>query len=184
MEGIYIYKGISPQIHERSFVAPGARLIGRVKLSECSSVWYNAVLRGDVNRIEVGRFSNIQDNSVVHVDSGRSGVSEDGLATIIGEYVTIGHNCVIHACTIEDCCLIGMGAVILDGAVIGRGSIVAAGAVVTKRTHVPPFSIVAGIPAKIIKMLPDDSIAERLDQAKHYWRLSCENAEGLGIELK
>lgn len=171
------YRGKTPDTAAAAFVAPGVRLIGDVALGEGASVWYNAVARGDVNFIRVGRYSNIQDNSTVHCDSGRSGVADGGLATVVGDYVTVGHGCILHACTIEDECLIGMGAVLLDGARIGRGSIVAAGAVVTKGTVVPPFSVVAGTPAKVIKTLAEESVAERRDQAMHYHRLALENRE-------
>lgn len=142
------FQGIQPKIDPKSFVAETANVIGKVEMKEFSSVWFNTVVRGDVNRIEIGRYSNVQDGSVVHV--------ADGFAAIIGDFVTIGHGAIVHACTIEDHVLIGMGATVLDGAVIGRGSIVAAGAVVTKGTIVPPHSLIAGVPGKIIKTLGDD----------------------------
>ena len=145
---IMAFEGIQPALDPKSFVAETASIIGKVEMKEFSSVWFNTVVRGDVNRIEIGRYSNVQDGSVVHVS--------DSHASIIGDFVTIGHGAIIHACTIEDHVLIGMGATVLDGAVIGRGSIVAAGAVVTKGTVVPPFSLVAGVPAKILKSLGDD----------------------------
>lgn len=148
---IMTFEGTRPNIDPKSFVAETANVIGKVEMKEFSSVWFNTVVRGDVNRIEIGRYSNVQDGSVVHVS--------DKYAAIIGDFVTIGHGAIVHACTIEDHVLIGMGATVLDGAVIGRGSIVAAGAVVTKGTIVPPFSLVAGVPAKILKQMP-----ENLDQ--------------------
>lgn len=142
------FEGQAPAVDEKTFVADGARVIGKVTLKEFASVWFNSVVRGDVNRIEIGRYSNIQDNSVVHV--------ADDYPCIIGDFVTVGHNCVLHACTIEEHCLIGMGAVILNGAVIGKGSIVAAGAVVRERQIIPPHSLVVGLPAKVIKEVPDE----------------------------
>ena len=142
------FEGIKPSIDEKTFIADGAHIIGKVTMKEYASVWFNTVVRGDVNFIEIGRYVNIQDNSVVHVS--------DAYPAIIGDYVTIGHNAIVHACTIEDHCLIGMGAIIMDGAHIGRGSIVAAGALVKKNQVVPPFSLVGGIPAKLIKTLPED----------------------------
>jgi len=142
------FEGHVPAIDERAFIAEGARVIGKVVLKEFSSVWFNAVVRGDVNRIEIGRYANVQDNSVVHV--------ADDYPAIVGDFVTIGHNCVIHACTIEEHCLIGMGAVILNGAVIGKGSIVAAGAVVREKQIIPPHSLVVGLPAKVVKNIPDE----------------------------
>ncbi|VBB07661.1 Hypothetical protein LUCI_2926 [Lucifera butyrica] len=142
------FEGTKPDRHNKSYIADGAKIIGRVTLKEYSSIWFNSVVRGDVNRIEIGCYSNIQDNSVVHV--------ADDAPAIIGDYVTVGHNCVLHGCTVEDHCLIGMGAVILTGAVIGSGSIVAAGAVVKENQLIPPHSLVVGVPAKIIKAIPDE----------------------------
>lgn len=143
-----MFEGQTPEVDKKTFVADGARVIGKVTLKEFASVWFNSVVRGDVNRIEIGRYSNIQDNSVVHV--------ADDYPAIIGDFVTVGHNCVLHACTIEEHCLIGMGAVILNGAVIGKGSIVAAGAVVREKQIIPPHSLVVGLPAKVIKEVPDE----------------------------
>ena len=133
MSTLYPYKGHFPLVDPNTFLAPGARVIGDVTLAEGVSIWYNVVVRGDVNHIAIGKWSNIQDNTTVHADSGRSGLNaRSGIPTIIGDNVTVGHNCILHACTIEDCCLIGMGAVILDGAYIGRGSVIGAGALVLK----------------------------------------------------
>ncbi|NLJ58175.1 MAG: gamma carbonic anhydrase family protein [Tissierellia bacterium] len=142
------FEGSVPTIDEKTYIADGALIIGKVTLKEYSSIWYNTVVRGDVNSIEIGRYSNVQDNSVVHVS--------DEHKTLIGDYVTVGHNAIVHACTIEDHCLIGMGSIIMDGAHIGRGSIVAAGAVVTQGQVIPPFSIVAGVPGKVIKKSTKD----------------------------
>lgn len=139
MSTLYPYKGHFPLVDPNTFLAPGARVIGDVTLAEGVSIWYNVVVRGDVNHIAIGKWSNIQDNTTVHADSGRSGLNaRSGIPTIIGDNVTVGHNCILHACTIEDCCLIGMGAVILDGAYIGRGSVIGAGALVLKGTVIPP----------------------------------------------
>ena len=141
------FEGNSPKIDPKAFVAETAVVIGKAELKEYSSVWYNVTIRGDVNEIKVGRYTNVQDNSVLHVS--------DSHACILGDYVTVGHCALLHACTVEDHVLIGMHSTVLDGAVIGKGSIVAAGAVVTKNTIVPPYSLVAGVPAKVIKKLPD-----------------------------
>ncbi|WMJ78848.1 MULTISPECIES: gamma carbonic anhydrase family protein [unclassified Sedimentibacter] len=143
------FEGILPIIDEKTYVAEGAQLIGNVIMKEYSSVWYNAVARGDINTITIGRYTNIQDNAIVHVD--------DTEPTVIGDFVTVGHGANVHGCTIEDHCLIGMGAIILNGAVIGRGSIIAAGAVVKEHEIIPPFSMVAGVPGKIIKKLPENT---------------------------
>lgn len=142
------FEGNSPAVDEKAYIAEGARVIGKVTLKEFSSIWFNTVARGDVNRIEVGRYSNVQDNSVLHV--------ADRNPTIIGDYVTVGHNCVVHGAVIEEHCLIGMGAVILTGAVIGKGSIVAAGALIRENQVIPPHSLVVGLPAKVIRAIPDE----------------------------
>jgi carbonic anhydrase/acetyltransferase-like protein (isoleucine patch superfamily) len=157
------FEGVKPTLDEKTFLAEGSRVIGAVEIKEFGSVWFNSVVRGDVNRIEIGRYSNIQDNSVIHV--------ADDNPTIIGDYVTVGHNCIIHGATVEDNCLIGMGAVLLNGAVIGRGSIVAAGAVVRERQIIPPNSLVVGLPAKVIKQVPEEwkSIHHQAIKYKTLW---------------
>lgn len=158
-----IFEGTEPTRDPKTFVADGARVIGKVTMKEFSSIWFNSVARGDVNRIEIGRYSNVQDNSVLHV--------ADDCPTIIGDFVTIGHNCVIHGATVEDHCLIGMGAVILNNAVIGSGSIVAAGALVREGQIIPPHSLVVGLPAKVVKQIPDeiDSIHAQAVKYKSLW---------------
>ena len=132
--------GQSPKVPASAYIAQGAVVIGDVTLGAESSVWFGAVLRGDINRIEVGKGSNIQDNAVVHL--------ADDFPCLIGDFVTVGHSAILHACTVEDECLIGMGATILDGAVIGAQSIVGAKALVTGGTVIPPGSLVLGSPAK------------------------------------
>ncbi|MEJ1155621.1 MULTISPECIES: gamma carbonic anhydrase family protein [Microbacterium] len=152
--------GHAPDIHAEAFIAAGARLIGAVTLGEGASVWYNAVLRADSDSITIGAGSNLQDNVSVHVDRGSP--------LFIGEDVSVGHNAVVHGCTIGDGSLIGMGSVVLTGAVIGAGSLVAAGAVVLEGTVVPPGSLVAGVPAKVRREL---SLEERdgiLRNAQNY----------------
>lgn len=139
----YPYQGQQPQIHDGAFIAPGARVIGRVTVGEGSSVWYNAVLRGDVDTITVGRFTNIQDLTLVHCDSGRP--------TSIGDRVTVGHSCIIHGCTIEDDVLVGMGSTVMNGARIGRNSLIAAGSLITEGKEFPPGSVIMGRPAKVIR---------------------------------
>jgi carbonic anhydrase/acetyltransferase-like protein (isoleucine patch superfamily) len=134
-----------PTIGPNVYIASTAVVLGDVTLGAHSSVWYNAVLRGDINRIVVGDYSNIQDNAVLHL--------ADDYPCIVGRHVTVGHSAIVHACTVEDECLIGMGATILDGAVIGAQSIVGANALVKQGMVVPPGSMVLGSPAKIVRPL-------------------------------
>ncbi|QDZ14808.1 gamma carbonic anhydrase family protein [Humibacter ginsenosidimutans] len=140
-----------PEVATFAWAAPGAQLIGAVTLHDQASVWYNAVLRADNEPIVVGERSNIQDNCSCHVDN--------GFPLTLGSGVSVGHNAVLHGCTIEDDVLIGMHATVMNGAVIGTGSLVAAGALVTAGTVVPPRSLVAGVPAKVRRELSDDEVA-------------------------
>ena len=157
------FEGKEPNLDKKSFLADGAKVIGAVTMKEFSSLWCNAVARGDVNRIEIGRYSNVQDNSVVHV--------ADHNPAIIGDYVTVGHSAVVHGAVIEDHCLIGIGAIVLTGAVVGRGSIVAAGALVRERQVIPPHSLVVGVPAKVVRSIQDefDSIHAQALKYKTLW---------------
>lgn len=150
-----------PRVHPTAFIAPGAVVLGDVRIHEDASIWFNCVLRGDVNYIQVGKRSNIQDLSLMHGVINRYPV-------IIGDDVTMGHCAVAHGCVIEDNCLIGMGAKVLSGAVVGANSIVAAGAVVREGQIVPPNSLVAGVPAKVKKTLSDDEIAMIRDYRDNY----------------
>lgn len=145
-----------PQVDASAYVAASAVLLGDVRIGPQASVWPLCVLRGDIESITIGEGSNVQDGTVVHL--------ADDLPVVVGKHVTIGHAAMIHACTIEDECLIGMKATILDGAVIGRGSIIGAGAVVTKGMQVPPGSMVLGMPAKVVRALS----AEEQSGLKHW----------------
>ena len=145
---------------ETVFIAPGAVVIGAVELAAESSVWFTSVLRGDINRIIVGAQSNIQDGSVLHVS--------DDHACILGERVTVGHRAIVHACTVEDEVLVGMGAIILDGACIGARSIVAAGALVTKNMQVPEGSLVMGAPARVVRALSAEEQQANVQLALKY----------------
>ncbi len=136
-----------PTLGKRVYIAQGAIVVGHVELGDDSSVWYNAVLRGDINRIVVGHHSNIQDNAVVHL--------ADDLPCLIGHYVTIGHGAIVHACTVGNECLIGMGSTVLDGAVIGEQSIVGANTLVTQGAEIPAGSLVLGSPGKVVRPLSD-----------------------------
>lgn len=150
-ERLQTYLEREAAIDPSAYVAAGAVVIGAVTLGPKSSVWHNAVLRGDIEEITVGEGSNIQDGAVVHL--------ADEFGCHIGRYVTVGHLAMVHACTVEDECLIGMSATILDGAVIGARSIVGAGALVTKGTQVPPGSLVLGSPAKVVRSLSQEEQA-------------------------
>ena len=153
---LYTFENYTPEIKQTSFVAPNASLIGRVKIGENSSVWFNTVLRGDMETITIGHESNIQDLSMGHADP--------GFPLVLGNRVTIGHHCVLHGCKIGDDCLIGMGAIIMNGVRIGRGSIIGAGAVLLERMEVPEFSMVVGSPAKVRKTY-DESILENIRES-------------------
>lgn len=150
----------SPHIADDAFVADGARIIGAVSLGARTSVWYNAVLRGDSESITIGAESNLQDNVSVHVDASHP--------VVLGNRVSVGHNAVVHGCTIGDGSLIGMGAVVLSGAIIGAGCLVAGGAVVLGGTEVPDGSLVAGVPAKVRRPLTDEERAGLLHNADIY----------------
>jgi carbonic anhydrase/acetyltransferase-like protein (isoleucine patch superfamily) len=139
------FLGESPRLHPTAFVARGATVIGDVSLGEESSVWFHAVLRGDLNRIVIGPRSNVQDGAIVHL--------ADEFGTTVGEWVTIGHKAILHACTVDDEVLVGMGAIILDGAEIGARSIIGAGALITGGKKIPPGSLVLGSPAKVARAL-------------------------------
>lgn len=139
----YPYKGIMPEVAPDAYVAPGARVIGRVSLGAQSSVWFNAVIRGDVDQITIGSGSNVQDGTVVHCDY--------GFPTVIGNGVTIGHGCIIHGCEIGDHCLIGMGTTILNGAKLGPNCLVGAGSLITEGKEFPAGSVIMGRPAKVVR---------------------------------
>jgi carbonic anhydrase/acetyltransferase-like protein (isoleucine patch superfamily) len=157
------YLRAMPTFGARVVVAPGAAVVGDVSLGEDVSIWYGAVLRGDLASVRVGARSNIQDGSVVHV--------ADGGACEIGEETVVGHRAMLHACRVEDGCLIGMQATVLDGAVIGHGSVVGAGALVTQRTVIPPRSLVLGAPARVVRALEEKDESFHRAMAQKYVRL-------------
>jgi carbonic anhydrase/acetyltransferase-like protein (isoleucine patch superfamily) len=156
--------GNTPVVADDAFVAPTATLIGRVTLAPGSSVFYGSVLRGDTDSISIGAGSNVQDNVSMHTDV--------GLQLVVGSGVSIGHGAVVHGCVIEDDCLIGMGATVLNRAVIGAGSLVAAGAVVLEGTVIPPGSLVAGVPAKVRRELSAEEREGVRQNARHYLELA------------
>ena len=155
------YRGILPRVHPTAYVDESAQVIGDVEIGEESSVWMSAVVRGDVHWIRIGRRSNVQDGTVIHV-------MNQTHPTTIGDNVTIGHAAVLHGCTIEDQCLIGMGAIVLNGVRVGAGSIVAAGSLLVENMQVPPRSLVMGSPARIRRTLGDADVADIQMYADRY----------------
>jgi carbonic anhydrase/acetyltransferase-like protein (isoleucine patch superfamily) len=156
----YAFLDRAVQVPGSAFVAASADLVGDVILGENSSVWYQCVLRGDINSIRIGSNSNLQDGTIVHV--------ADRFGTVVGDWVTVGHRALLHACTVEDEVLIGMGAIVMDGAVIGRRSIVGAGAVVTGGTIVPPGSLVLGAPGRVTRVLSESEQEDLRNWALRY----------------
>ena len=147
------YRGILPRVHPTAYIDESAQIIGDVAIGEESSVWMCVVVRGDVHRIRIGRRTNVQDGTIVHV-------MKDTHPTTIGDNVTIGHHAMIHGCTIEDRCLIGMSATLLNGVVVGVDSIVAAGTLIPEGVVIPPRSLVMGSPGKVKRQLDDAAVAE------------------------
>ena len=164
----YPFKGVEPVLGEKTWIAPSADVVGDVTCGSDCSIWFGSVVRGDVHYIKIGDRVSIQDLSMVHVTHYKKADRSDGHPTIIGDDVTIGHRVMLHGCTIEDACLIGMSATILDGAVIGKESIVGASALVTKNKIFPPRSLIMGSPAKLIRELRDDEVKELYASASRY----------------
>jgi gamma-carbonic anhydrase len=146
------FRGTHPQIHPTAYIEESAQIIGDVSLGEYSSVWFNAVVRGDVHFIRIGNRTNIQDGTVIHVSNGT-------YETILEDEVTVGHNVTLHGCYIERGSLIGIGSIVMDGVRVGTQSLVAAGSLVTPRTQIPPRSLVMGAPARVLRPLTDEEIA-------------------------
>jgi carbonic anhydrase/acetyltransferase-like protein (isoleucine patch superfamily) len=165
---IHNFKNFTPKIGADSWIAQSADVIGDVECGKDCSIWFGCVIRGDVHYIKIGNRTNIQDLSMIHVTHHKKADRSDGNPTIIGDDVTIGHRVMLHGCTIEDACLIGMSATILDGAVISKESIVGAGSLVTKGKKFPPRSLIMGSPAKVIRELNDDEVKELYASASRY----------------
>jgi len=164
----------TPDLAAAAFVAPTATVLGWVTVASGASIWYGAVVRGDVEAIHIGAHSNVQDGAILHGDP--------GLPTVLEDHVTVGHRAVIHSAHVEAGCLIGIGAVVLNGVRVGAGSIVGAGAVVTK--DVPPRSLVMGLPAKVVRTVPDDQAADLITHARKYHQLALTHAgkgQGMGF---
>jgi len=156
------FRGVRPTISSTAYVDASAQVIGDVVIGEESSVWMNAVVRGDVNTIRIGRRTNIQDGTIVHV------MREPSHPTVVGDEVTVGHGVILHGCTVADRCLIGMGAVLLNGSSVGADCIVAAGTLLTEGVVVPPRSLVMGSPGKVRRALTDDEVTFIRDSAANY----------------
>lgn len=154
------FKEFYPKIAQSAWIAPSADLIGNIEIGEDSSVWFQCVIRSDVNEVKIGKNTNIQDLSCIHTDTDSK--------TIIGDNVTVGHKVMLHGCRIEDNCLIGMSATILDNAVIGEGSIVGANSLVTSGKVFPPRSLIMGSPAKVVKELSEEDVDKLIKHASHY----------------
>ncbi|WP_285248325.1 gamma carbonic anhydrase family protein [Pseudarthrobacter sp. efr-133-R2A-89] len=169
MAPLYPFGGKSPAVHESAFIAPSASIIGNATLAADSSAFYGVSVRADTAAITVGAGSNLQDNVVLHADP--------GFPCTVGERVSVGHAAVVHGCTVEDDCLIGMGATVLNGAVIGAGSLVAAGAVVLEGTVVPPRSLIAGVPAKVRRELTEEEFDGVRANAARYVELAAQHRE-------
>ncbi len=162
----------NPEISLAAYVAADAVVMGAVALGEGASVWHGAVLRGDVGAIVVGRSSNVQDGAILHCDA--------GIPTVLEDYVTVGHRAVIHSAHVERGCLVGIGAILLNGVRVGAGSVIGAGAVVTK--SVPPRSLVMGVPGKVVRELSEAEAAELVEHAKRYETLALAHG-GKGTDL-
>lgn len=172
MSSLYTLDGVAPQIAETAWVAPGARVIGAVSLADQASVWFNAVLRGDNEPIRVGARSNIQDGCVLHTDP--------GFPVEIAEDCTIGHNAVVHGCSIGRGALIGMGATVLNGARIGAGCLVGANALVTEGKAFAEGSLIVGAPAKAVRVLDEEAMAGLIESAKRYVEKIARYRSGMG----
>ncbi len=165
------FRGKTPVIGRNVYIAPTAVIIGDVTIGDDASIWFGTVVRGDVNSIVIGDRTNVQDNSTLHVVT-------DAFPLIIGSEVTVGHNVVLHGCTVEDRCLVGIGSTILDGARIGRGSVIAAGSLVTPGTDVPANSLVRGAPAKVVENLGEGSEEAILVYCESYLKTKTHYLEG------
>ena len=173
------FEGKSPRIDPAAFVAAGSRLIGDVELGPETSIWYNCVLRGDMNRIRVGARSNLQDGSVVHVDPLRPGGPAEGYPCLIGEEVLIGHMAMVHGCILHDRAFVGLGSIVMDGCVIESDAMLAAGAMLTPGKRIPSGQLWAGRPARFVRELTDQDIAGMRLGAAHYVALAKRHAAAL-----
>jgi gamma-carbonic anhydrase len=158
------FQGVTPTIAASVFVDESAQIIGNVIIGDESSVWMNAVVRGDVNAVRIGRRTNLQDGTIVHV------MHDPSHETVVGDEVTVGHGVILHGCTVEDRCLVGMGAILLNGSRVGTGSIIGAGTLLPEGTRVPPRSLVMGSPGRVRRELTDEELAFIRASADNYVR--------------
>jgi carbonic anhydrase/acetyltransferase-like protein (isoleucine patch superfamily) len=166
---------MEPSVDPTAFVARGAVLVGDVRVGAHASIWYNAVLRGDLNYVSVGEYTNIQDGCIMHVENDRP--------CVVADHVTVGHGVIMHACMVEAGCLIGMGSIILSGSLIGRGSIIAAGAVITEDSQIEPFSLMVGVPARLLRRLDNGTVETNLKWARKYAAVSeLHRSKGYGAQ--
>ena len=157
---LYGYQGVSPSIHESVYLADGVRIIGDVSLEEECSIWYNAVLRGDIAPIRIGPRCNIQDGSIAHVNQHQP--------LLLGENVSVGHGVIIHGCTIGNGSLVGMGAIVLNGAQIGEYALIGAGSLITENKIIPPYTLSMGSPARVVRELTEDDLARMKQTTESY----------------
>ena len=171
MAGLLQYRGKAPKIDPEAFIAPGASVIGDVEIGPGSSVWFGCVVRGDVFHVRIGANSNLQDGTVVHV-------TRAGIPTLIGDRVTIGHACLLHACTVEDDGVVGMGSMVMDRAVVEGGAVLGAGSLLTPGKRVPAGEVWVGRPAKFLRAVSGDEIEDWRERAQHYAELAREYRTG------
>ncbi len=169
---LFSYAGLHPQLGRSVFIAPGAKVIGDVRLGDEVSIWYNTVIRGDVHYVSIGAGTNIQDSSICHV-------THDTHPLVVGRDVTVGHGVILHGCTVEDLALIGMGAVVLDGAIVRTNAFVAAGAVVTPGTEVRSGTLFAGVPGRVVRDLTREERDQFAESARNYRAYAATTAESL-----
>jgi carbonic anhydrase/acetyltransferase-like protein (isoleucine patch superfamily) len=167
------WRGVRPRVAPTAFLAPTATVIGDVEIGADSSVWFGAVVRGDVHHVRIGARTNVQDRTVVHV-------THTGIPALLGDEIMIGHACVIHACTLESRCFVGMGAILMDNAVVETGAMVAAGALVTPGRRVPAGELWAGTPARFVRKVRPEEHAEWQHLVEHYAALAAEYRSSLG----
>ncbi|HEX7055926.1 MAG TPA: gamma carbonic anhydrase family protein [Bacilli bacterium] len=173
---IHAFSGKAPRIDKTAYIAAGAQIIGDVSIGEQASVWFNAVLRGDLAPIIIGNKTNIQDGGIGHVNAGQP--------LVVAEEVTVGHGAVIHACQIGKGTLIGMGAIVLSGAIIGEYALIGAGSLVTEHTKIPPYTLALGSPAKVVRELTENDLRYMRQAAENYVRKAREFCSGINADQK